>query len=331
MTIQAIAADPDSLAANRVGQIGPEQQRRLARAVKADASVGLLLVGGFAALFATVLWAQWQSYSDSNRTDGLVGAVFLLAVCLLIFAWLYGRRAQKLAEVAAGKMEQAEGHVVWQRGDYRAQIPGRMLPLTGFNLAAGRYRFSYLPRSGRLVAAELLEADTPAEQHDELLHTLAQANHFNLDDLPALRQGNLGQISPRRLLRLWLHVGAWFGSAAVLALLFVGMVAGDVAQDVAPLFFSGAIITGIFGLFSAIGAISPTLDLLGGKVSQAEGLLGKNIRQTYGRGASTYYYYRLDKQSWLVSSEAYRALLTGRSYRLYFLPRSKTLLGIEPL
>ena len=331
MTFQAIAADPESIAANRAGQTGPEQQRRLARAVKAEALPGLLLAGGFAALFAMVLWAQWQSYSDSNRTDGLVGAGFLLAVCALIFAWLFGRRAQKLAEVAAGRLEQAEGHVLWQRGDYRAQVPGRMLNLTGYNLAAGRYLFSYLPRSGRLVSAELLVADTPAEQADELLHALAQANHFNLDDLPVLRQGNLGQTSPRRLRQVWIHPVVWLSSAAVVGAFFVAMIAADTARDVAPLFFSGAIVLGICGLFSAIGAINPTLDLLGGKVSRVEGLVVKTIRQTYGRSASTYYYYRLDNQSSLVSPEAFRALLTGRTYGLYFLPRSKQLVGIEPV
>jgi hypothetical protein len=176
-----------------------------------------------------------------------------------------------------------------------------------------------------------LEAESPAEQQDELLHALAQANHLNLDDLPALRQGNLGQSSPRRLRRLWLIPVAWLGSALVVGLLFGAVLAADVGRDVAPLLFVIAIVGGICGLFAAIGAISPTLDLLGGKVSSAEGVVEKTVRQTYGRGASTFYYYRLGRQSWLVSPEAYRALLTGRTYRIYFLPRSQALLGIEPV
>ncbi len=74
-----------------------------------------------------------------------------------------------------------------------------------------------------------------------------------------------------------------------------------------------------------------TPGLLGGKVVAVEGVVQKTLRQTFGRGASIHYYYKLGNQTWLVTPEAYRALVEGLAYRVYFLPRGKQLVGIEPI
>lgn len=331
MSIQAIAADAESIAANRSGRMSAIQQRLVAAAVKAEATSGLAIAGSFVFLFGIVLLAQSQSYSAGGRSSGQVGLGLLLVITLAIFSWLFWRRWQRLAEVKAGSLERAEGHVDWLRGDYRAQVPGRVLNLRTFSLPAGRYVFSYLPRSGRVISAELVAADAPAQAQDELRHALAQANHFHVDDLPALRQGKLGQYGGRRLRQLWTSTAWLLGLALALGVLFIGLVAADTAKDLAPLFFVGAALLAIGGLFTALAAIGPTLDVLRGQVSIVEGLLETTVRRTYGRGASTFYYYKLDSQVWLVSPEAYRALLSAQHYRVYFLPRSKQLVGLEPI
>lgn len=255
MTIQAIAADVESIAANRNGQMSAEQQRRVTAAAKAEAWSGLAITGGFAFLFLIVLLAQSQSYSAGGQANSQLGLGVMLVITLALFGRLFWRRWQKLAEVKAGSLERVEGRVVWQGGDYRAQVPGRVLSLTSYHLAAGSYLFSFLPRSVRVISAELLMADAPAQAQDELRHILAQTNHLNVGDLPALRQGNLGQSSGRRLRQFWTSTVWLLSIALVLGVLFV----------------------------------------------------------------------------WLVSPEAYRALLPAPHYRVYYLPRSKQLVGIEPI
>ena len=331
MSIQAIAADANSTAVNQGGQLTLEQQRRLSDLVKAESSPGLIGAAGFAFLFGLILWfgSQSETASMSLRAELLFGGLFGLAA--LSFALLFWRCWRRLQEVRAGHLLRADGHILWQGGAYRAQVPGHTLNLSAFNLGAGTYEFSFLPRSGRVIAAELVARDSPAQAQDELRHALAVANHFNVDDLPAYRAGGLGKAGPRRLRRTWSGTGWTLLTALVALVIFAILVNADVSKDLAPFLFFVAVFAGLAGLFSAVGAISPTLDVLGGKVTSAEGVVQKTIRQTHGRGARTYYYYKLSNQSWLVSPEAYRALIEGQNYRAYFLPRSKQLLAVEPL
>ena len=318
-----------STAANRGGQMTDEQQRRLAAAVRAETSQGLIGAGSAAAFF---LIFTLVAFNDPHVP--LPGHLFfggLLLLSLLIMGALFWRRARLLAEVQAGHLERATGHVGWKSGRYRAQVPGRSLDLTAFNLAAGSYDFSYLPVTGRVVAAELAAADTPTQAEGELRHALAVANHFNLDDLPAYRDGRLGLAGPPRLRRTWTPAAAMLLLALVLFALFAALVSGHTSKDLVPIVFVAAVLLGIAGLFTALGALSATFDLLGGQVASAAGAVHKSMRQTYGRNASTYYYYKLDALVWTVTPEAYRALIEGPAYRVYYLPRSKMLLGIEPL
>ena len=50
-----------------------------------------------------------------------------------------------------------------------------------------------------------------------------------------------------------------------------------------------------------------------------------------GRGGGSRYYYRVDNLRFQVSRTAYNALVEGLRYRLYFTPRSRTIVAIEPL
>src|SRR5260370_33126206 len=218
MTTPMFAQAEQSTAANRGGQMTDEQERRLAAAVRAETSQGLIGAGSAAAFF---LIFTLVAFNDPHVP--LPGHLFfggLLLLSLLIMGALFWRRARLLAEVQAGHLERATGHVDGKSGRYRAQVPGRSLDLTAFNLAAGSYDFSYLPVTGRVVAAELAAADTPTQAEGELRHALAVANHFNLDDLPAYREGQQGPATFRRLRRLGSTAGGLLVGGLVLIMPF---------------------------------------------------------------------------------------------------------------
>jgi hypothetical protein len=271
------------------GLLTPEQQQRIATAIKGEAAAGLIGTGFFALLFGLPL--------AFKLATGLFVALFVIALLgLLFFAW---RSMRLLAEVQAGHIIRARGLVDWDLGRYRARLPGRALNVSAFNLAPGEYVFTYLPRSGRVLTAEPLSTDTPAKARAKLRLALAVANNFNLDDLPALRNGHLRPGTVHLLWRAWSSV-------------------------------LGASYLSLWGENSLLSALQATLDVLDGKVSIARGVLQKTTTQTYVRGEWTNYFYKLGDRRWLVSPEAYHALIEGQPYRVFFLPRSHMLLGIEP-
>src|SRR5262249_31577954 len=116
-----------------------------------------------------------------------------------------------------------------------------------------------------------------------------------------------------------------------LAVLFTFMVAGEAAQGFAPFVIMVALFLFLWGAGGMVVGIWPTLGLLGGQGGSTRGEGAQVTRVTHGRYTNTYYYYSIEGRNWLVSPEAYRALLEGRRYRLYYLPRSKKLVGIEPI
>jgi len=50
-----------------------------------------------------------------------------------------------------------------------------------------------------------------------------------------------------------------------------------------------------------------------------------------GKSRRTHYYFELGGQRHPVPAVALQALVQGRPYRLYFLPRSKKVISVEPL
>jgi hypothetical protein len=50
-----------------------------------------------------------------------------------------------------------------------------------------------------------------------------------------------------------------------------------------------------------------------------------------GRRSRIYYYFALEGLRFSVSSAAYEALIEGLTYRVFYLPRTQMLVGIEPL
>ena len=75
-------------------------------------------------------------------------------------------------------------------------------------------------------------------------------------------------------------------------------------------------------------SISVISDIWGGKVEYADGHVTRHIRRARN---SRYYIYQLGDMKFNVSKAAYNALIEGREYRVYFTPRAKRLVAIEPV
>jgi hypothetical protein len=320
-----------SSAAIQHGQLTPEQQQRLAAAIRGESVAGLIGTGFFALLFGLMLIFLWLvGLSVSRTSDWLqVGGLFGLSVTgVVFFSW---RRVRRLAEVREGRLLRASGHVAWESGMYRAKVFGRILNVSAFNLSAGIYDFSYLPRSGQVVTVEPAAAVTPAEAKAELRHALAVTNHFNLDDLRTYRLGRLEADARRRLPRIWSTTGWLLLEALISFVPFVVIVTTGVGKVAATIAFLATGISDLVFLGSALFSASRTLDLLRGQVISAQGELHRFKREFTSRYIYTFHFYRLGSQKWLVSQAAYYALMEGQRYRVYYLPRSKLLVGIEPI
>src|SRR5262249_10131865 len=69
-------------------------------------------------------------------------------------------------------------------------------------------------------------------------------------------------------------------------------------------------------------------DALRGEVHSVAGIV---TREADSSGDGTTYRYKVNELKFQVSGRAYAALVSGMEYRIYYTPRSKTLVSIEPL
>lgn len=76
------------------------------------------------------------------------------------------------------------------------------------------------------------------------------------------------------------------------------------------------------------GSVKVVWDIWNGKIEYMDGQVTRQVRR--GRNAR-YYIYQLGDIKFNVSKAAYNALIEGREYRVYFTPRAKRLVAIEPI
>jgi len=219
--------------------------------------------------------------------------------------------------------------VTWQRSRYVAEAQGRRLSLVdGLGLTPGSYRFYYLPRSGVVVGVERLGLSlSSASARDEFLNALAQANRFSVESLMAFRAGRVDEATRGAVLR---QRGLTTGLVVfvILAVSAAVLLGASSDPEAWPVLLIVGVLDVIFVGFMVWAFIRVANDLQAGVVLARE---GRVQRQVVRSNRSSSYYYRLGDLRFRVSGTAYNALVEGVDYRIYYLPRSKTLVGIEPV
>lgn len=331
-------SNPDDLAANRSGRL-TDGQRRQAMQVNWVAGCFVIAMAVFmGSVFGLpfVLAFFQEELEWALVVPGLICLAMGAPIALLV-AIQGVRLALTRRDLEAGEVQQADGLVVWRGHRYAAEFPGRAFwsSNTVAGLPPGPYRFYYLPRSGRVLSAQampgLMVAETmPGGALATLDGVLGQVIGFSAGDIELNRQG---QLAPGQRARL---LAAMFGFSLLgLGLLaFCGFVAWAMWTDLDGEGWAAALPLGILALIGLLGPVAigwqivkMGRDLLGGQVVFVDGPV---TRSAVRGGKSTSYYYGIGGQKFTVSLQAYEAMVSGQSFRAYYTPHTKRLVGLEP-
>jgi hypothetical protein len=358
-------ADPEAVATNARGDLTPPQRTALRSRLPGAAGEWFTLA--FATAILGVVLYNWRFVTLFFRakdplpsTEHFFGhtitlpGLHLLAT-LIIGGWalvFFSRiamlidRARDSNELTPGHVAVADGTIAWDRHAYVALLPGRRHPLQPWDYALiedcppGPYRLWYLRRGGWLLSIQPLSPGFTDARSGQagLINALANANGLLPDALETNRAGRLSAQQGRGLARGEKSRARWR------LVISIGFIA------VAPAFwyygdFEPALLCGAAGLLLYVQSLlepsRSTLDkdLADGRVLVVEGKARKAHRRTSsllgsiagGDGTTDYYYYDIAGQRFSVSETAYHALVDDVPYRFYYLPRSKTIINIEPL
>lgn len=166
---------------------------------------------------------------------------------------------------------------------------------------------------------------SPIHPSSSLFQMLARANNFSPEDLKQNHDGLLSAHQVNRLLRWGGYHGLMFLIGTVLLIApFRDLLRTLPIEPVLLLLGVEAILILSFGMSTA----SILADLWRGKVSSVEGTVWSETR--WIRNGRSYSYV-VGSQKFQVHKAAYAALVPGNSYRIFYVPRSKHLVSIEPL
>lgn len=347
-----VLAGPDSaedLAANRAGTLTPEQKQRLqGRLLPAliGGLLGTVFVLPFVFCFAPIMLGAVASDAEAGWFPLLFIGIFGLVLLGVAAGAARGvwSGALALLDLNAGRVETVDGRLVWQRREYRGLAEGRALRLpAGDERLPGAYRFYFLPRSGLILSAERMGLGE-ADPLTEVRRALGEVFDFRPEDLP---ENQAGRLSTRQAAGQWwalvrsaLGLGLFFVPfLAVFGLVFpyTFVVKDLLAGERVPLenWFGGLcapafiLLVAVLALGSLVGLVR---DLLRGEVQSIQGDLAERVIVTgSGKSRRTNYYYEINGQRFTVPAHALQASLSGRPYRVYYLPRSKHVVSAEPL
>jgi hypothetical protein len=358
----SVLADPDAVATNARGDLTPPQRAALRSYLPGAVGDWFTLI--FATAILGVVLYNWhlvvlffRAKDPLPSTERLFGhtvtlpGLHLLAT-LIIGGWalvFFSRiailidRVRDRNELKPGHVAAVDGTIAWDRHAYVALLPGRRRPLQPWDYTAiadcppGPYRLWYLRRGGWLLSIQPLSPGF-ATGRTALIDALANANGLLPDALDANRAGRLGEQQVRGLARAEKSRARW---RLVLSIGFIA--AAPAFWYYGDLYLS--LLCGGLGLYLYVQSLrEPSRsaldkDLADGRVLAVEGGARKAHRRTYsllgsivgGDGTADFYSYDIAGQRFPVSETAYHALVDDVPYRFYYLPRSKTLVNIEPL
>ncbi len=335
-------ANSEFVSANKQGQLTPQQIDAFKSAYLWPGAGYLALgafVGGVLLLMLSGIIIEFLGDGEADWWIGLIVLFFpVLFGGVLLTAGL--RRLWTWSRVnASGALVAAEGRLVWLQNTYKGVIDGRQLSLHGAaELPPGAYRFFYLTGANLIVSVERLSLNTtPNDTQDEIVRALHEALDFANEDLEANRSLRLSRRQRGNLVLGVMQLVGFFGSFVLILTSGVGVVLSGgslrlaVASGLVPLLCFAPILLGLVVVF--VPSIAADMrDALAGTVGSVVGPL-KELTEVRGSGRSqrTYYYYVVEGQKFKVTPAALKASIEGMPYRLFYLPRSKKVLSIEPL
>jgi hypothetical protein len=346
--------DPAFLELNRAGKIAKEQKAALISASASTHGAWLGLLIAFVAMGAIAMQFG-KTISPMGRTGEILGAVLVLACIVLsyLLVHMFFVMLEHVRWLGAG-VARREGRVEFRQGHYLPEANGKTLQSVfgdALNLMPGPYVFYCAKHSKWILSVEragsaaanlaatdaagILAAGSPAAagvDQAEVQRALGMTVGFSTEDLELNRQGRMSRRQrkmARRNMRSQLY-GAVVGGGFAGGLIVYGPILHP-EKKMLP-FFVGAGFGVLALVMSLKGIISDIADTFSGAVLSAEGKVARYTRSgSSGRSSQTYYYYGLGDMNFSVSSAAYEALIEGLTYRVYYLPRSKMLLALEPL
>jgi hypothetical protein len=354
-------------AANARGEILPEQRDLIFSQLRTGVAGWLVLPALVAVI---VLWVAVGSAAGLNPDAGnphierdmvlmLMTAIVLVVVVYYVVYRIISQRTRNALEQP--QILTQEGVIRWgfrqygarsDNGRYRfIQSPLHTLP--------GDYRLYTLAGTSWLLAYEKLRDPDP----ELITRTLQRANRLDGSALALNREGKLSSRQRLTLLRMgtaslivalvpilsamllgWLLLRAGITPDAVTGALETQAVGDDTRLFLVALLVIGTGIALAMALviLKRLGRASVHLmDGWRGRAVHAEGEVKRNIsyRQvtTHGRRAEwsyvpDYHYYSLPGTGHIrTTKNGYQAFVPGGAYHLYYSPRTKRLLNIEPV
>jgi hypothetical protein len=336
--------DASFVALNREGKIAPEQKQAL---VNSSASTHGTLLGfliwGAATVFIVLRFGKpIQSMGRTGEVLGMAIIVGVLIVSFLLVAALF-RMLERVRWIRV-RVQPREGKVEFRNGHYHPTANGKILRSV-FNdetsLSPGHYVF-YCPHGSSWIlsaestasAAAVAEGKpaSPGVDLAEVQRALSLTLGFGAADLELNRQGHTSRRQRRMLYReirseiYGVTLGAGFAAAMIIY--------GPFLHPEKPMlpFFVAAGFGALAVAMSLKGLSAGFADAFARSVKSAEGQVGRYTRSSgSGRSSHTVYYYSLGDLNFTVGSAAYEALIEGLTYRVFYLPRTKMLIGIEPI
>ena len=198
-----------------------------------------------------------------------------------------------------------------------------------------------------------IEYITADENYEDPLPDLARANHFTMADLELNRGGKISDAQWMRLLLRAVQPVRYTGGA-LLGWLICCFVVKTLVPAIVLWIMAMLGVKGVGILFGAVtlacvGAFLLSVfksarttalliaDLNAGKAASIEGRVSPSREEEKGLGMArlygekhTHHWYVVKNEYFEVDQQAHSVLPEGRQYRLYYTPKSKLLLSIEP-
>ena len=306
-----------------------------------------------------LLWFTFITFALSLGVASTLGMqqfvfVFLLPLVLSLFTliFLYSKRISVLRAADTGQISCEQGEVVWRKNRYVIHMPNRRLRTVASELnlpPPGPYHFYYLTGSRILLSAQPIHINTSELAYPGLLaetglsgreqarlalqQALYSGLNFDQFDLECNRMGMLSLAQRHRLSRkLFRSVIASFIVVSIFLPIAVNIVITMKEGDAGLFFLLGFIVLLLLpALYHlTIGARRQYAEIQRMAVSFLEDVVqGREV--SGGADSADEYYFDVGNLSFKVGYNAYKALISGIRYRVYYLPKMRAITSIEPI